>query len=278
MLDVLELKDSIYAFMSMPTLDKVFADLDLRPDYGKDVSHLDVYRDFAVRYLQKTQDLDILSYVEHEDSDLEFGDESDGSESFPSWIPRWDRGLPLVRGVAYWLNVTVPKIEINSNMLCDAPTIHEGSVIQVKAIILDYIQYVSKTVSWSDTRDVPEYIQEVVSLWREIAPESTRYSGPHQDTALNKALAFLTALCWSFFDGHHDEFWQSLTVFARLLQDDQPTRSIDTYLKNKEARRIATFAIKSSQSRRFFLLSCGHYGIAPRTTHSGDTCAIIPGT
>lgn len=283
-LDVSEPKDGIYAFMSMPTSDKVFADLDIKPDYRKDVSHLDAYRDFAVRYLCKTQDLDLLSYVEHGDSDLDIRDEADGLEpspsslSFPSWIPRWDRGLPLIRGVAYWLNVTVPKIEINDSLTSDTPTIHGGSIIQAKAIILDSIQFVSKIVSWSDTRNAPEYIQEVVSLWREIAPQSTRYPGPHQETTLNKALAFLTALCRSFFDGEYGEFWESLVGFARLLQDDQPTSSIDAYLKNKEARRISTFAIKSSQSRRFVLLSRGHYGIAPRTARSGDTCAVIPGT
>ncbi|KAG6364316.1 hypothetical protein INS49_005916 [Diaporthe citri] len=283
-LDVSEPKDGIYAFMSMPTSDKVFADLDIKPDYRKDISHLDVYRDFAVRYLHKTRDLDLLSYVEHGDSDLDNGDEADGLQlsslflSFPSWIPRWDRGLPLIRGVAYWLNVTVPKIEINSNFTSNTPTINGGSIIQANAIILDSIQYVSKIVSWSDTRNAPEYIQEVVSLWREVAPQSTKYPGPHQDTALNKSLAFLTALCRSFFDGEYDEFWESLKAFARLLQDDRPTSSIETYLRNKEARRISTFAIKSSQSRRFILLSRGHYGIAPRTTRSGDTCAVIPGT
>lgn len=283
-LDLSEPKDSIYAFMSMPTSDKVFADLELKPDYSKDMSHLDVYRDFAVRYLQKTQDLDILSYVEHGDSDLDFENEADGLQpsssflSFPSWVPRWDRGLPLMRGVAYWLNVTVPKIAINSNLASDGLVIHEGSILEVKAIILDSIQYASKRVSWSDTRDAPEYIQEVVSLWREIAPQSIRYPGPHQDTALNKTLAFLTALCRSFFDGGHDEFCQSLLVFARLLQNDQPTCSIETYLRNKEARRISTFAIKSSQSRRFILLSRGQYGIAPRIARTGDTCVVIPGT
>lgn len=283
-LDVSEPKDGIYAFMSMPTSDKVFADLDIKPDYRKDTSHLDVYRDFAIRYLHKTQDLDLLSYVEHGDNDLEIGDEANRSESsssflsFPSWIPRWDRGLPLVRGIAYWLNVTVPRIEINSNRTPDTLTIQGGSIIQVKAVIFDSIQYASKRVSWSDTRDAPEYIQEVVSLWREVAPQSTRYPGPHQDTVLNKALAFLTALCRSFFDGEYGEFWESLKGFARLLQDDEPTSSIDAYLKNKEARRISTFAIKSSQSRRFILLSRGQYGIAPRTTRSGDTCAVIPGT
>lgn len=281
-LDVSEPKDSIYAFMSMPTSDKVFACLNFKPDYRKDISHLDVYRDFALRYLQTTRDLDLLSYVEHEDNDLEFDDKADGLEpsssflSFPSWIPRWDRGLPLMRGVAYWLNVTVPRIEIDSSPTSDAPNIQRGSIIQVNSIILDSIQYVSKTVSWSDARDAPEYIQEVVSLWREIAPQLIRCPGPNQDAALDKALAFLTALCRGFFDGDYDEFRESLNMFAQLLQDDQPMCSFDTYLGNKEARRISTFAIKSSQSRRFILLSRGHYGIAPRITRSGDICAIIP--
>lgn len=283
-LDVSEPKDSIYAFMSMPTSDKVFAYLNFKPDYRKDISHLDVYRDFALTYLQTTRDLDLLSYVEHEDNDLEFDDKADCLEpsssflSFPSWISRWDRGLPLVRGVAYWLNVTVPRIEIDSSPTSDAPNIHGGSIIQVNSIILDSIQYVSKTVSWSDARDAPEYIQEVVSLWREIAPQLIRCPGPNQDIALHKALAFLTALCRGFFDGDYDEFREPLNVLARLLQDDQPMCSFDTYLGNKEARRISAFAIKSSQSRRFILLSRGRYGIAPRITRSGDICAIIPGT
>lgn len=123
--------------MSMPTSENVFSYLDFKPDYRKGISHLDIFRDFALRYLQKTWDLDLLSYVEHGDNDLDFGDHADGLESsssflsFPSWIPRWDRGLPLVRGVAYWLNVTVPRIEINSNLTSDAPTIQRESIIQV---------------------------------------------------------------------------------------------------------------------------------------------------
>lgn len=282
-LDVSESKDLIYAFMSIPTSDKVFANLDLQPDYAKHVSHLDVYRDFAVRYLQKTHNLDLLSYVDHEDCDLEIEHEaatlepSSSSSYFPSWIPRWDRGVPILRGVAYWLNATAPKVEINSNLMSDALTIHSASIIEVKAIIIDSIQHVSRRVSWLDERSPPECVQEVISLWREIALESIKYPGPHQDTSLDKALAFLTTLCRGFFDGDCHEFGQSVKVFARLLRDDQPTRSYDTYLENKEVRRISTFAIKSCQGRRFILLSRGHYGIAPKTTRISDTCAIIPG-
>lgn len=231
-LDISEPKDSIYAFMSMPTSDNVFSHLDFKPDYRKGISHLDVYRDFALRYLQKTRDLDLLSYVEHGDDDLEFRDQANGSESpysflsFPSWIPRWDRGLPLVRGVAYWLNVTVPRIEINSSLTSDTPTIQRGSILQVNAIILDSIQHVSKTVSWSDTRDSPEYIHEVVSLWRQIAPQSIKYPGPNQDTVLDKALAFLTALCQGFLDGDYDEFWGSL---VRCICTASSTRSTNVF-------------------------------------------------
>lgn len=283
-LEVSELKDLIYAFMAIPTSDMVFAGLDIRPDYAKHVSHLDVYRDFAVKYLQKTQNLDLLSYVDHEEGDLETMWETDPLESssscfyFPSWIPRWDRGLTLLREVAYWLNATAPKVEINDSLIPDVLTIHDSSIIEVEALIFDSIQYVSERVSWLDDCTPPECIQEVLSLWRQIPPQSSESPGPYQGDTLDQALAFLSTLCRSFFDGDGEEFWHSLNGFAGLLQDDHPLRSIDSYFRNKDAQRISTFAIKSCQSRRFILLNRGLYGIAPKITRSGDTCAMIPGT
>ncbi|KAG8156595.1 hypothetical protein KVR01_013546 [Diaporthe batatas] len=282
-LDVSEPKDLIYAFMSIPTSDKVFTGLDIRPDYSRDVSHLDVYRDFAVRYLQRTQNPDLLSYVDHEESDLEAKREVDGLGSssvfyFPSWIPRWDRGLTLLREVAYWLNATAPKVEINDNHISHVLTIHDASIIEVRAIVFDSVQYVSERLSWLDDCTPTQCTQEVVSLWRQVSPESRRLPGLLDKDPLDEALAFLSTLCRNFFDGDREEFWHSLKAFAGLLQDDRPTRSIDLYLTNKEARRISTFAIKSCQSRRFILLNGGLYGMAPTITRSGDTCAVIPGT
>lgn len=82
-LELKEEKDRIYAFMALPTSDGSIATL--QPDYRSSKPHEEVYRDFAVKYLREKSDLDIWSMVEHDQvGDIE--------GSFPSWIPRWDRG------------------------------------------------------------------------------------------------------------------------------------------------------------------------------------------
>lgn len=46
-------KDRIYAFMALPSLDGALATCALEPDYNKQTTHLDVYRQFAIRFLEK---------------------------------------------------------------------------------------------------------------------------------------------------------------------------------------------------------------------------------
>ncbi|KAL1867694.1 hypothetical protein Daus18300_006250 [Diaporthe australafricana] len=60
-------KDRIYASMALPTTDRAMPAL--QPDYSENTSHLDVYRDFAVKYLEKNSDLDLLTFVEQQDDE-----------------------------------------------------------------------------------------------------------------------------------------------------------------------------------------------------------------
>lgn len=60
-------KDRIYAFMDLPTSNKAMPVL--QPSYGEATSHLEVYRQFAVEYLTKTNDLTIVQYVENKEDE-----------------------------------------------------------------------------------------------------------------------------------------------------------------------------------------------------------------
>lgn len=89
-------KDRIYAFMALPTTDGALSACALKPDYREQTSYLDVYREFAVRYLEKTSDLDLLCHVDHRDNvdhEDEFLNPPDLEDTrLSSWIPRRDRG------------------------------------------------------------------------------------------------------------------------------------------------------------------------------------------
>ncbi|KAL2289590.1 hypothetical protein FJTKL_01844 [Diaporthe vaccinii] len=80
-LQVGEPKDKIYALMHLLTS----GGKTLQPDYAATTSHLDVYRDFAIKYTEDKADLDLLNCVEHNQNTFD-------QETIPSWVPRWDVG------------------------------------------------------------------------------------------------------------------------------------------------------------------------------------------
>ena len=52
------------------------------PDYAKDVH--EVYRDFALDWIHRTESLEILCAVQHDPN------AKDIDRSIPSWVPYWD--------------------------------------------------------------------------------------------------------------------------------------------------------------------------------------------
>lgn len=258
--DVSNRKDRIYAFMALPTSDGAMPAL--QPDYGRNTSHLDVYRDFAIKYLNQNSNLDLLSLVEHE---RESEEDEEGS-SFPSWIPRWDRG----GNVQTWFD------EVYRKMHTDAPDFaleNGNAVLRVKGIVFDSVRYVSDTIK--DTSQASEAVEQVVSLWRHVAPLSTKYPGPHQPRL---ALAFLVAICRARYDGDREEWRRSRKAFSQLLQADHPDCPMDTYTRDSNSQRFSIFVANHLYTRRLVLLGRGYYGLASTVTREGDVCAIIFGT
>lgn len=85
-----DLRDRIYAFLSMPT--STIALTSMEPTYEMDYQA--VYHKFTCAYLRETGDLDLLQYVEHR-ADDDVG-------TLISWVPRWDvyetrMGIPRYR-------------------------------------------------------------------------------------------------------------------------------------------------------------------------------------
>lgn len=168
-------KDRIYAFLALPTSDAETPELHV--SYGNDTSHLDVYQDFATKYLAKNSDLDILEFVDHGDDET-FTSASitcdhplgqvRSAYTLPSWIPRWDRGpMPY----ATWL-IRDSMLECTWRMFDlenqEGVKISDNSILRVKAVIFDSVEYVSMVVR-SPNQAGREAVAPVVSLWRDIA-------------------------------------------------------------------------------------------------------------
>lgn len=251
-------KDRIYAFMSLPSLDGALAACAPEPDYSKQTTHLDVYRQFAILFLQKTSNLDLLCCVEHE------------GDLFPeqdSWVPRWDcrPGSPFILDASFTkINPEDQQFQIDE----------EKGQLRTRAILIDSVVYVSDEIAPCDTP--AEKIEQVVSLWRRVKPQAARYPGPH-DGALS--LAFLETLCQGRYDGERDSFqgfYPAEANFARMLQSSNQ-EDMATYRRDENAVRISSILGSNSSMRRFLLLRRGHFALASAATRVGDVCAILPG-
>lgn len=264
-------KDRIYAFMSLPTSDRAMPALE--PKYGKDTSHLDVYQDFAVKYLEKNGDLDLLSFVEQRD---DTPGESSGPDpkicSFPSWVPRWDCG----RDVQSWFDPTHRKImEYGTSQVTDRAFFvlsDENKTLRVKALVFDSIKYVSQELVRSCAASAA--VDQVISIWNNLAEQSAKLpaSSPHKDRL---GSAFLDALGVGAHIGDKAEWLKSQEAFAGLLESEQ-LDSLDR--QNKDASRVPEFVTDKSHHRRIALLGRGYYAITPINAREGDVCAIVNGT
>lgn len=253
-------KDRIYAFMALPTSDGPIAAYVSGPEYGEQTTHLDVYRDFTIQYLEKTWDLDILLCVEYEDDDSFL-------ESI-SWVPRWDCRPEATS----FYDTYYDKIDPDDQR-CRID--QDRFRLHTRAIIIDSVVYVSNTME--KTNDPADQIKQVVSLWRDVAPEAATYSGPHNSRA------FLQALGQGMHNGEHGEFIQSQAEFAKRLQADHEQEQqhrpvVESYTEDANAQRLIFILSEYSKERRLLLLGRGYYGLSSPVTQVGDVCAIIPGT
>lgn len=261
-LQVKEPKDRIYALMHLLRSDGTT----LQPDYAPTTSHLDVYRDFAIKYTEDKADLDLLNCVEHNQNTFD-------QESIPSWVPRWDIG-----GYPEPMLNLMDRI-ITGNTPQDYPAVQcvtitdGGSALRVRAVVFDTVKYVSETIKWQPGFPTSQIVGQVVSLWTQIRSQSREFPGPHQERL---SLAFLAAICQGAHNGDWDKFKESMLVFAQLLQSEDPDP--DKFpTTDKKAERVSRFATRTSGNRRLILLGRGYYAIAPELTREDDICVVIFG-
>lgn len=231
---------------------------------SQDVSHLEVYKEFAIRYLQQTGNLDILSFVvQGPEDDLD-------PRSIPTWTPRWDRGSKPVS----WFNLNHRKITSphRDSSTGDVVILTDSSSIRVRGVVIDFVRHVSKVPQYMSA--TAESAKEIVSLWMEVASEWKKHDGPHQDRL---GIAFISMICKGKRPGTLYQRLRSLRVFAQRLESDQPFLA-DNDDENCEAtRQLACYSMGYLRERRLILTGRGHSGLAPCHARNGEVCAIIFG-
>lgn len=261
-------RDRIFAFMALPFVKCPMPIL--QPDYKK--SHLKLYQEFIIKYLEETSDLNLLSYASHGKPYDESLDGALGS----SWVPRWDhshwnlheRGPPLRS--TFGQDPKKPAefvISLGEN--------GASASLQVWAIIFDSIRLVSPPFN------VSMAVEDLTTFWSYWSKQAgsgidSRQDQPNFDY---KSLAFLTALSRGKWAGRNEEEWSdSLKSYSRFLwnsvQDSDSQRSPQVSPEIQDCHR---HLMNLAQQSRYFLLKRGYDGLASWAIEQDDVCAFIFG-
>lgn len=256
-------RDRVYAFMALETTDGVMAKLELQPDYMRPHHH--VFYEFARRYLEESSDLAILTYVDHDEEDLI------GHHDVPSWVPLWDD-----KTNRYPIHHHDPSCEpfpLSDQQLRITDVVRE-SQLRLQGAFIGRINYASTKI----VNNHKDPIDEVLTLWWEVAAEIKKLPGPFRERL---GFAFLDVISLGHYTGEFAPWNKAESEFARCLdlhKDKDQLRQItqDPPIYGS-AYRVSVLAVHNSRNRRVFVLEQGFIGVTSAGARQGDLCALVNG-
>lgn len=257
-------RDRIYAFMALETADGVMARLTLQPNYAR--PHQEVFYEFAIRYLEETSDLDILTHVDHDEDGLTT------LNGLPSWVPQWDNGANVS---PYHVHGTsCQPLALGDDQQLKIFSIIDGSRLQLRGSFIGPVHYASRRIS----KKLEDPSEEVLALWQEVRAETNKLPGPFREEL---GLAFLDAATFGRHRGElkqweeaKEEFAQDLDLNNKMGQSWGIAHDPQVY---RHASRISLLATNRLENRRFVVLEKGYIGVTSAAACKGDLCALIDG-
>lgn len=260
-------RDRIYAFMALPFVRSPVAAL--HPDYTQ--PHLELYRDFATKYLENTSDLNLLGYVTHEE-----GGESPEDILGSSWVPRWDRQAYVVTpgpGQTVFDNFDQKSTEPAEFEILHGRDGASATTLQVRAVIFDSVGLISPQFEES------MFIGDVLDIWSFLTKQAGSVSKDFNTISDYDNLAFLCALAHGFFFGKGQEDWSTmLKSYSSVLQDNvQDPASLPRDYLPYEVHVCHGHLMSVAKDKHVFLLGRGYYGLGSWAIRPGDVCAFVKG-
>jgi hypothetical protein len=258
-------RDRIYAFAELPHDEAHRISID--PDYSPHNTYLEVYRQFAVIYIQSTKRIDLLDHVCHGNNSFNDG---------PSWVPHWDVEAYSLAQKTGTLIAMQPRVPHTFN-----PPVIDAGKLKVRGVIIDTLHYVSDVFDWETTT-----AETIRRIWNYINAVLIKNPYGVSETAESHLLdAILEALTACSYEGEWFQWRQARKSFAskaRLKQaridDDQPLGSAGTGTYDHNDTNIFFSRIRDmTHNCSMVLTKRGYIGLAPSIVREGDTCGIIFG-
>jgi hypothetical protein len=186
-------RDRIYVFMEQ-SRDSEYP-ITIQPDYN--ASHLEVYRQFAVQYIQTTRSARILDYVAHEIG-------TGTADFMPSWVPRWDIQEYSIASMPFNGTTLSPRDE----SACVSTVINDAT-LQVRGVVMETVQYISD-IFYASTLTA----RTISDLWKVVSIMIKR--SPYDACQRLKALLSMLTCC-----KHRGEWMQWQQTKAAFVLEAQ---------------------------------------------------------
>jgi hypothetical protein len=267
-LNATDSRDFIFSLLGHPSAMLASGRAIVEPDYEQDV--LEVFNDFALAWLQETQDLSILCAVEHENGLL--------VDDLPSWVPRW--GVSVVTQTL-GLQTMLP-FDASKGLEKAQATTTGRSHLEIRGVIFDTVRHVSTDLTRTALQ-LPKSSQspnEVVAFWQYAKTQEAHEAYTAPTTPI---MAFLYTLTGERYTGSHAQFKADRYAYAlRLLElsGDPRMDAITAVPEHGERGNALTFVDHAwffCNRRVLVYTEKGRCGFAPIGTRDGDVCVVVPG-
>ncbi|OCL09838.1 HET-domain-containing protein [Glonium stellatum] len=261
----------------------------IQPDYTKSVQ--EVYTEFAVKILETTNSIYLLSYIIHFEKSIE--------ENIPSWVPRWN--LPGVYQNSLGTHPEERYYDASRGSCSRSPTFVESnklnglSGLQLNALFVDRIEwtYEFSAHDWAYFAfleyDLGEgstiYRNPIEDIWSQLSHHTVLTS----DEEKNSLMAFGLTMTAGWLgdkpaEDEPEKFFRNFYAY-RLRKSWKsgprlPTSSLSHFIqaaRGGDPHRFEVDVRTYTKSRTFFRTQTGLIGLGPQPTKKGDVCFILLG-
>lgn len=279
-------RDRVYALLGH-TSAWAEGSLIIQPDYARSVE--DTYCELAMRLVQLSKSLALLSAVQHEEDFHE--------SSLPSWVPLWSKPL---RSLMFGIKRR-PYYSAAPNQEEHMTLNQDQKWLTVRGMSVDTITTSTNELSWEDLRiDCGGKSCKGTANFEFLSKINLGMDGmrhQYEDAFLSELLITLTAglhdtsplrQAQKTMEQHRADFaayWLALN--GELAFEDQslgfPLRLSPTWQENLrnfadvgDAQRFEE-NLTACVGRKLFRTSSGHIGLGPRPLREGDICCVLFG-
>jgi hypothetical protein len=279
-LEATEPKDYIYAFLGHPLVRHASTDeLIVSPDYTLELNQ--VFIDFASRWLEWTQDLNILAFVQ-----ASYSQGVCRSTKLPSWVPAWNR---FAGSVLAQLGENL--YDAGREVKSPPKYLKSRRLLVVEGVIFDKVEFASevfieKDFAWGQGSGsaLPDTKRKWMLLLEHIFNQEIANTHINPEERVTELLyTMANAFTAGMVSSSREFACRAAGYLLQYLSEIEPPLDQTTFQIMKSLALPLEFDDFELQiagamiNRRFAVTERGVFGLLPPTTKPGDFCSIIYG-